>query len=144
MARGLTLIEVVAAIAILGTILVGVVLSSARLTHQAALARRQAVAVRAADELITRWWTAKEGVPVGAEGAVESDPTLLWTVQLVENEPVARLGARVVRVTICEADPKTSAMAAAEEELVNVDLVMPVPKKSGSLLSVLAGGADHE
>jgi prepilin-type N-terminal cleavage/methylation domain-containing protein len=142
--RGLTLIEVVAAIAILGTILVGIVLSSARLTHQAALARRQAVAVRAADELITGWWTAKEGVPVGAEGAVESDPTLLWTVRLMENEPVARLGARVVRVAIREADPKTSAAAATEEELVNVDLVIPVLKADDGTPHVLAGGAGHE
>jgi prepilin-type N-terminal cleavage/methylation domain-containing protein len=38
---GLTLIEVVAAIAILGAILVGIVLAKARHTHQLALARQR-------------------------------------------------------------------------------------------------------
>jgi|WetSurMetagenome_2_1015567.scaffolds.fasta_scaffold593876_2 hypothetical protein len=124
----LTLIEVVAAIAILGSVLVGVVLASARLTHQAAEARRQAVAVRAADELITRWWTSKEGVPVGSEGAVESDATLAWSARLVTNEAVDRLGARVVRVAVREADPQTSSR---EESLVEVDLVLPAAPKDG-------------
>jgi hypothetical protein len=122
---------VVAAIAILGVILVGVVLAKSRHTHQVALAERKHAAVRAADALIAEWWKSVDGVPVGKAGAVESDASLVWETRVVRNPPLERLGARVVRVEVHEAEAGPSRSQEAPEAgevpepLVAVDLVLP-------------------
>jgi prepilin-type N-terminal cleavage/methylation domain-containing protein len=125
---GLTLIEVVAAIAILGAILVGIVLAKARHTHQLALARQTHVAVRAADGLIARWWAEPDGVPIGESGVLGADESLTWQTRLVENETVERLGTRVARVEVYESKMGTTQAADPGEPLVTVDLVLPVPE----------------
>ena len=137
-ATGLTLVEVVAAVAILGVILVGVVLAKSRLTRQVALAERQQVAVRAADALLAEWWKSVDGVPVGEGGVVEDAPSLVWETRVVPNGPVDRLGARVVRIEIRDVQPrKTRAEREtddpkADEPLVAVDLVLPDPDRKAS------------
>ena len=118
---GLTLIEVVAAVAILGTILVGVVLARSRHTHQLALAGRQRQVVRVADELIAGWW-AGSGVPINASGKIPGHDSLFWKTRETSNRAINKLGARVVRVELREARESRSADA-----LVRVDLVLPKP-----------------
>ncbi len=125
---GLTLIEVVAAIAILGTILVAVVLARTRHARQIALTERKAAAVRAADELITGWWSDPFGPPIDQTDAVSFDPSLTWTTRLVDNEPVQDLGARVLRIEISETEPKTWQAASGHEVLIAVELVIPDPQ----------------
>jgi len=128
-AAGLTLIEVVAAIAILGTLLVGIVLARARHTHQYARAESARVAVDAADRLISRWWLNGRHVPVGKAGQFEAHPTLRWRTREVDNEKINLLGARVVRVEVLRADAETGSDPQARAEvLFHVDLVMPRPE----------------
>ena len=112
--------------AILGMILVGVVLAKSRHTHQRALAERQTAAVRAADELIAGWWTGP-GVPIGESGTVGGDETMIWQTRLTPNDAMERLGARVVRVELCDAGARTDSAGGQREALVTVDLVLPVP-----------------
>ena len=133
---GLTLIEVVAAVAILGTILVGVVLAKSRHTHQLALAERKMAAVRAADELIAGWWTGS-GVPIGGSGMVEGYEALFWQTRVVPNEAVGKLGASVLRVELFESGASEAARGNADDTLVTVDLVLPAP--SGKLNEAAAG-----
>lgn len=114
-----------AAIALLGTILVGIVLAKARHTHQLALTQRQEAAVRAADELITQWWTSPEGVPIDERGRTGTDGSWMWKTRLVENEVVEQLGARVVRVELHESEEDDGTKAPAGEALVAVELVLP-------------------
>ncbi len=123
-ATGLTLIEVLAAIAILGTLLVGVVLSKSRHTHQLSLSRRKDTAVRAADRLMSGWWAGADGVPVGESGRVESDPSLTWRTRIVPNDAVGDLGARVVRVEILDGGRGGDRPLDADPVLT-VDLVLP-------------------
>ena len=130
---GLTLLEVVAGIAILGTILVVVVLSKSRHTRQLALTQRRNVAVRAADELIAGWWTRCEGVPVGERGAVEADASLAWETRVVPNDAIEKLGARVVRVELRESEPdRWAADDGTGDPLVAVDLVLPDPGREAA------------
>ncbi|MFO8014769.1 MAG: type II secretion system protein [Phycisphaerae bacterium] len=129
-AAGLTLVEVVAAVAILGVILVGVVLAKSRHTHQMALAERQQVAVRAADALLAEWWKSVDGVPVGKWGVLEDEPSLVWETRVVANAAIARLGARVIRVEI-RAEEETRD-GKSDEPLVAVDLVLPNPDRKAS------------
>lgn len=140
-ATGLTLIEVVAAIAILGTILVGVVLSRARHTRQFALAQRKAIAVEAADALIAGWWEGP-AVPVDASGVVEREGIdLAWRTREIANESIEAIGARVVRVEMREAASRAAGAEDHEAALVRVDLVLgPEPAE----LEANGGGADAD
>lgn len=133
---GLTLIEVVASIAILGTILVGALFAAARHTRQLAHAQRCRLAVRAADELIATWWSAPAGVPVNESGAVPDDAAFTWRTTLIKNDGVAQLGARVVRIEILDASlPRRSPdethahvmNESAGPALITVEVVVPDP-----------------
>jgi len=129
-AAGLTLIEVVAAIAILGTILVGIVLAQSRNTRQLAEARRTAEAVRHADELLADWWADEQGVPLNAAGAIDADPTLAWRTRRVANPPIEQLGGRVVRVEVLDTAPALpgAEVTGRDRTLVTVDLIVPDPR----------------
>lgn len=122
---GLTLVEVVAAITILGTVLVGVVLSKSRHTHQAALTQRQNVAVRATDGLIANWWASPGGVPVSESGVIEAEIPLTWTTRVVENKAIEDLGALVVRVEVRELSPVNLGPGVEGGPLVVVEMVLP-------------------
>ena len=129
---GLTLIEVVAAIAILGSVLVGIVLAKSRHTRQLALAERKQQAVRAADRLITRWWTREQGIPVGEQGVLKSDKSLHWHTREMPNRRLNHLDARVVRVSLHVADPARSQLPPKDHQLITVDLVLPTSRSGQS------------
>jgi prepilin-type N-terminal cleavage/methylation domain-containing protein len=120
---GLTLIEVIIAIAILGMILVGIVLAKSRHMRQFGVAKRKQAAVRATDELITRWWSRPAGVPMDASGGVKGPPALKWRTKLIEKPGLEPLGGRVVRVIVRRASVKRNASDPVEP-LVTVDLVV--------------------
>jgi Tfp pilus assembly protein PilE len=126
-AAGLTLIEVVAAIAILGTILAGIVLAKSRHTAQLYDAQRRSDAVAAADALLYQWWTRPEGVPVDQSGVIESTPALAWRTRLIMVEPIKNLGARVVRVELFDATVNQGQLAMDDAMTIVVDLVLPDP-----------------
>ncbi len=123
---GVSLIEVIAAIAIMGTILAGVVMSKARHTRQIALTQRTQQAVLATDQLITNWWASKEGVPVGTSGTI-SDGLLAWETYTIPDRKMQALSARVVRVSVYENVVDEQA-AVTLDALVTVDLVLPDPE----------------
>ena len=131
---GLTLIEVVAAIAILGSILVGVVMAKVSHTRQLALSQRQMAAVQAADALISSWWLSADGVPIGADGTASDDGVLRWRTFLVQNDAVGELGARVVRVEDrwMHAPQSPGGAQESDEPLVDVDLVIADPDRQGA------------
>lgn len=126
---GLTLVEVVAAIVILGTILVGIVLAKARHTRQLALAMQQQTAVQAADELLTGWWAVKQGVPVEARGQLDTTPAMIWQTHVVANPEAQQLGSRVVQLQVrLQPGLETGRTGEdANQPLVAVDLVLPDP-----------------
>ena len=98
--RGLTLIEVVAALALMATLLVAVLTIKAGLTRRRAVADRQLRAVAAADALLTAWWADPATFPVGRSGPVPAEPSLAWSTRPLPNAAAARLGGRVIRLDI--------------------------------------------
>ena len=124
-ARALTLIEVVAAIAILGTLLVGVVLTKSRHTRQLHRARTQASAIKAIDTLIAEWWTQPQGVPIDESGGLDGLDHLRWQTRLIKNDPIDQMGARVVRVSVYELNDATSQTRPGDDALLLIDLVVP-------------------
>lgn len=123
---GLTLLEVLAAVAILGTILVGVVMAKSRHTRQMAATGRQDAAVRAADELIAAWWASPRGVPIGESGGCGADGSLRWQTGVVANKEIEAMGARVVRVEVRSSSASVDGQARPG---VAVDLVLPDPNR---------------
>ncbi|MFP4354513.1 MAG: type II secretion system protein [Phycisphaerae bacterium] len=99
---GLTLLEVIAGIAILSTILVSAVVSRSRHARQLAMSERVEVALAAADELIADWWTDSAGLPVGRSGQVQAVENMIWQVAEVPNLQAQQLGCRVVRVQLLQ------------------------------------------
>ena len=113
--RGLTLIEVVAALALMATLLVAVLTIKAGLTRRRAAADRQLRAAAAADGLLTAWWGDPESFPVNRSGPVPADPALAWSTRPLPNPAAARLGGRVVRLDVRD----------AAAVVVSVDVLLP-------------------
>jgi prepilin-type N-terminal cleavage/methylation domain-containing protein len=116
---GLTLIEVVAALALMATLLVAVLTIKAGLTGRRAAADRQLRAVAAADRLLTAWWANPATFPVARSGPVPADPSLAWSTRPLPNPAAARLGGRVVRLDI--RDPAI---------VLSIDVLLPPPGDS--------------
>jgi len=143
-AAGLTLIEVVAAIAILGTILVGIVLAKSRLTRQLVEADQRLAAVRAADELIAGWWTRDAGVPVDDAGVVDDHPEWSWRTHVMANPLIERWGARVVRVEVRPSEGHVVALPGQPPVEVIVDLVLADPEVEAAEAAVRRKRSNHD
>jgi type II secretory pathway pseudopilin PulG len=128
-ATALTLIEVVAGLAILGTLLVAVLLAEARCRRQSAGARGRLAACRAAEAMLQQWWDDPRTFPRAGQGEVKGNEPFLWKTSVVENEQAERLGAQVVRLEVFQQDGSSM-----EKPAVTVDVVLPAqdePKVRG-------------
>ena len=97
----------------MATLLVAVLTIRAGLTRQRATADQQLRAAAAVDRLLADWWRDPASFPVDRAGPVPSDPTLTWSTRPLPNAAAARVGGRVVRVTVGP---------------VAVDVVLPIPR----------------
>lgn len=122
---GLTLIEVVASIVLLATVLTGMVIAKSRHTRQLALSQRISAAVRAADELIATWHLSSEGVPVDQTGSIAGDHLLQWRTRLVAGHELEAWRASVVRVELMDANHQATDASMEAKPLVSVDIVVP-------------------
>lgn len=118
--RGLTLIEVLAALAIISMLLAGVATTRSRLVRQWGAADRTLAAVAAADALLAEW--VRDG-QLPRETAGEWGATgLAWRIGAVSNETAEALGAEVVRLEVFELRD------AGAEPLVVVDTLWALPE----------------
>ena len=116
-ARALTLVEVVAGLALLSTLLVAVLTTKARVTRQWADAQRRLDAAAAADRLLATWWQDVERFPRQSSGRVSDDSPLTWRTRTVRNGPIDALGASVVRLEVT--DDRDAVLATVEVVLSN-------------------------
>jgi prepilin-type N-terminal cleavage/methylation domain-containing protein len=100
--RGLTLVEVVAGLALLSTLLVAVLTAKARATRQWTSANRRLEAVAAADRMLVGWWQDRAKFPRASSGHVTGDVGLAWRTSTVQNEAVNALQASVIRMEILD------------------------------------------
>jgi hypothetical protein len=121
---GTTLVEVLAALVLTGSLLVALVLAKSRHERQWDTAQRRLAAVRAADQLLAGWWAEPGSMPLSGTGVVEDQPQLLWRTSLVSNTPVEQLGARVLQLELLAADGRVH-----EPPLAMVELVVPGQNK---------------
>src|SRR5687767_7374794 len=89
--RALTLIEVLASLALLTTLLVSVLAAYSRLVRQARLSQERLSAVRHLDQLIAQWLVAEQTPLENAVGPVSGQADLVWTAT---TRPVAATDAK--------------------------------------------------
>ena len=117
----MTLVEVVAGLALLGSLLVGLLLAKARYTRQSAIADRRLQAIAAADSILSTWHRDPKTLARSGSGTVSDDASLLWRSYVLANPPAEDLGGQVVRLEII--DSRNAQM------LVGVDYVAEPPPK---------------
>src|SRR4051812_36514474 len=132
--RGLTLVEVVAGLTLLSTLLVAVLTTKARVTRQWSHAQRKLQGVSAADRLLAEWWPRRDAFPRQSSGRVSGDNSLRWQTTPVVNQPLNALRTSVVRLEIFD----ESATRSGEDLLASVEVVLDDELPRGALM---AGGA---
>ena len=125
-AAGLTLIEVVAGLALLATILASLLYARVRFARNLSIADARLQAVAAADALLTDWTASGRPIPPSGAGAIAGRPLLRWQTQPVASDEARRMQARVVRLTIRRADAPPTALP-----LASVDVVEPTKVDRG-------------
>lgn len=122
---GVTLIEVLAALALLGSLAVAMILSRGQLMDQHRRAEQKLEAVRVADRLLAQWWESEpKSLPINSRGEVQGHDGWVWETSVVEKAELQPFNAQVVRYRILnEAELDVSIKPV---ELTTVDLVMPV------------------
>jgi len=129
---GLTLIEVLAALALLGSVLVALLLARSEHERQWHAGRQRAEAVRVADELLTDWWDNPGAIP--REGRGEIDGHSGWTWRTTTRQPsgdvFSREGAAVEVVAVTVRGPEASEQDGIDGATVTVELLMPRPAQS--------------
>ena len=117
-AAGLTLIEVSAGLAILGTLLVAILMTEARCRRQAAVARWRIRAARSAELLLAKWWAKPTEFPRRGTGTISGQPGFTWRTRVCENEQLKELGQEVVRLELFAGRASAGPVAV-------VDVVLP-------------------
>jgi type II secretory pathway component PulJ len=121
----MTLIEVLAGLALLATLLVGVVLASVRQAQQIRAAQRRLLAITALERAIPRWLERAEGFPVGERGRFAEVTNLEWETRPLEVPEPNVLGLTVARVEVFDAVRQKGA-AESRRALVGVDIALPL------------------
>jgi type II secretory pathway pseudopilin PulG len=131
---GATLVEVMAGLVLLATLLGVILEAKARHTHQLAEAQRRTAAVVVADRLLTTWWLEPAKFPHSGQGKVEGAGQMTWRTKVVQNAVVARWGLEVVRLEVNEdrADRASDTLASVEVMLSKA----PDPQDAGAETNV--------
>ncbi len=121
--RGVTLIETVAAVTILGASLVSLVLASAKLTVQSRRAQDRIVACEIAEKQLRSWWGDPDRLPRNASGKVSGHEGWIWNTRETDNEKAAELRGQTVVLEIRSPEAKDS------EPSVAVEIILPEKSK---------------
>ena len=127
----MTLLEVLVAMAILGTLLATAVTARSRYVRQAARASLKRTAVAVADRTLAEWSSDWAAQGTDADGPVAGEPRLSWHRRLLERPDARELGARVLRLEVRESGtggPPDG--AAGGDPLATVEVLVPPDPKT--------------
>src|SRR5689334_22545670 len=98
---GVTLIEVLAGLVILGTLLLSIAAARGRFARQWAESDRHLTAVRAADKLLSDWMAgAEQNIPVQGQGDLPGVAKCSWRTREIRSQGAEVLRSRVVRLEV--------------------------------------------
>ncbi|QDV88868.1 type II secretion system protein [Planctomycetes bacterium TBK1r] len=116
--RAFTLLEIIVALALMGSVLVASLLAFSRHRQQLSMAEKRLEATRIADRLVHELSAQQGGLPIASRGAVAGKGDWVWQTSLIGSTVLATVEMQVVRFEIVE-------LGAAPTPLVTVDLVKP-------------------
>jgi type II secretory pathway pseudopilin PulG len=119
----MTLVEVIAGLVVLGTLLAAVTVARGRFLRQWAEADRRVQTTRAVDVLLSEWLGGSpQAVPIRSQGPlVGGAPNQIWRTHVKRDPAATALGAIVIRLEVFEtAAPAKATMA--------VDFLLPAPR----------------
>jgi len=120
---GLTLIEVVASLALLSTLLVGVLVAFNQHSRQIRAGNRKLDVLHRVDALLYRWAESGSTIPRAGSGEILGDDDLIWKTRVVDTRYRRNLGVDVVRI---EVFAKREALL--ERPIVSLDLAVSSEK----------------
>jgi hypothetical protein len=122
----MTLVEVVAGLALLGAVLVTLLQTKAALHRQRAEADRRIRAVDAADALLAGWHADGANVPHHGGGTAGADGAFHWTTRVVRRQRVEELTMDVVRLEVSGGDREVGVEPDRGAHLLaSVELLVP-------------------
>lgn len=126
---GLTLVEVVAGIALLSTLLVSILMSYGAHAGQIRAARQRVQAIEAADRLLSNWMTLGELPAVGDQDMLPGSDELVWRMVAVPRSERVSLPDEVglMRLEVYQRSNR-------EHVLTSVDLFTSGAKPAGVML----------
>ena len=114
----MTLVEVVAGLALLGTLLVALLSARAKVTRQYQGAEARLEAVKVAEELLAGWWREVGRFPRNDVGQVgEGVSRFVWRTRVIPNQAMEELSSEVVRLELSRPGVQRVVLA--------VDVVLP-------------------
>jgi type II secretory pathway pseudopilin PulG len=126
-APGITLVEMLAALAILGTILTGLVLAMSRHRTQWHDANRKLEAVRATQHLLNTRWDKTKEIPASGSGDLEHAEGLRWRTRPSADATRREDEPRLIQLTV-----RGEEQAPEAEALVRVPLFLPPKEENES------------
>ena len=118
----MTLVEVAAGLALLGTLLVAILMTEGRCRRQSAGARDRIAACAVADQLLQKWYAQPEKFPRSDSGEFDSQGFWTWRTRPVENPSLAQVGCQLMRLEVFAQDSGQDRPAAV------VDVALPAQK----------------
>src|SRR5882672_678909 len=86
-ARAATLIEALAGLVVLGTLLVSITIARGRFVRQRALAEQKIAAATAVDALVSKWMAGSgSAIPLSDAGPLYGLPSHTWRTRVIENK----------------------------------------------------------
>lgn len=125
--RGLSLIEVVAAIALLGSLLAATMTARSRLLRQQHKAEQMNVAIREVRSLVDTWLQDPPSAVLEGEGVFGEEATLAWRST---SRPAEIPGIEVAIVHLVVFGNSASADDLDEAPLVEVEFLLNAPNES--------------
>ena len=115
--RAITLVEVIAGLALLAGTVSAMLVVRGQCLRQARAIERRREAIASADRLLGMWWQDVSRFPRSARGPVPGRPDLAWQTIRQANPPVEALGGQVVRLEVSD--------VCDQRPLASVDVVLP-------------------
>src|SRR3954470_5513879 len=105
-ARAATLIEALAGLVILGTLLLSITIARGRFVRQRALAEQKLAAAAAVDAMLSKWMSASSAaIPISSSGTLDGLPNHTWHTRTIENKP--DLNASIIRLEVTNPSNQT-------------------------------------
>ena len=121
--RGVTLIEALAGLVILGTLLAAVTAGRSRANHQHAQAEQRLAASRALDALLADWHASPaSAVPLNASGVLSQSPGLAWRTTSRSDPSAKSVHALITKVEVFDSGSRSRV------PLLSIDLLVPEPR----------------